>query len=181
MPAECRPLLDADAAARAWIAVQTHVRKEQVALDNLHRQDFSTYCPRVLRTVRRGRSASSVCGPMFPSYIFVQIDFEAQRWRPILSTLGVRSVVRIGDRPGTVPAGFVEALRSREIDGSVAIQREPLHCGQRVRVEGGALQGLIGTIIEMDEKERIVVLMELLNQQVRVKVDRAQVAAARAG
>ena len=64
-----------------------------------------------------------------------------------------------------------------EIDGAIAVHYEQLRQGQKVRLESGALQGLIGTIIEMDERARSVVLMDLLNQQVRVKVDRAQVAA----
>jgi transcriptional antiterminator RfaH len=161
----------------AWIAVQTHPHKEQVARENLHRQMFATYCPLVMSTQRRGRQVSAIRRPLFPSYVFVAVDFASQRWRPILSTLGVRSVVRIGDRPSTVPTPLIEALRSREVDGAIAAHREQLRCGQQVRLAAGALQGLVGTIIEMHEKERIVVLMQLLNQQVRVQVDRAQVAA----
>jgi transcriptional antiterminator RfaH len=163
--------------ARVWVAVQTHVRKEQCAIDNLNRQLFPAYCPQVVRTRRRGQLVRTERGPLFPSYVFVAVDFGTQRWRPLLSTVGVRAVVRMGDRPSTVPTPFIDALRAREIDGALAAHLEPLRCGQQVRMESGALQGLIGTIIEMDARARIVVLMELLNQQVRVQVDRAQVAA----
>ena len=131
----------------------------------------------VVRTRRRGQQIRTERAPLFPSYVFVAVDFETQRWRPILATFGVRTVVRTGDRPGTVPTPFIDALRGREIDGAIAVHHEQLRQGQKVRLETGALQGLIGTIIEMDERARIVVLMDLLNQQVRVKVDRAQVAA----
>jgi hypothetical protein len=36
---------------------------------------------------------------------------------------------------------------------------------------GGPFDGLIGTIIEMDEKERLTVLMDLLNGRVKVNVE----------
>lgn len=163
--------------AHVWIAVQTHPRKEQVAFDNLSRQSFLAYCPFVLQTRRRGRQLSTARSPLFLNYVFVAVDFATQRWRPLLSTVGVRAVVRMGDRPSTVPTPFIEALRASEIDGALAAPFAPLQCGQQVRMEAGALQGLIGTIIEMDARARIVVLMDLLNQQVRVQVDRAQVAA----
>lgn len=173
-----RPELDVpELGARVWVAVLTHPRKEPVALENLSRQSFQTYCPLVIRTRLRGQQIRTERAPLFPSYVFVAVDFETQRWRPILSTFGVRTVVRTGDRPGTVPTPFIDALRGREIDGAIAVHHEQLRQGQKVRLETGALQGLIGTIIEMDERARIVVLMDLLNQQVRVKVDRAQVAA----
>ena len=44
-------------------------------------------------------------------------------------------------------------------------------------METGALQGLIGTIVEMDARARIFVLMDFLSQKTRVQVDRAQVSA----
>ena len=172
MPSLSRFNLD----AQIWVAVQTHSRKEQVAIDNLSRQSFQAYCPFILRTRRRGRQVSTTLAPLFPSYVFVAVDFETQRWRPLLSTVGVRTVVRMGNRPGIVPTLFIDALRSREIDGSLGVDQERLRCGQKVRMQSGALQGLIGTIVEMDARARIVVLMDLLNQQVRVKVDRGQVA-----
>ena len=162
---------------RAWVAVQTHAGKEQVAIDNLSRQLFPAYCPRVLRTRRHGQLVRTERAPLFPGYVFVAVDFETQRWRPLLSTVGVRAVVRMGNRPSTLPASFIDALRAREIGGVLAVDHEPLLCGQQVRLQAGAFQGLIGTIIELDSRARIVVLMDLLNQQIRVNVDRAQVAA----
>lgn len=164
--------------SKVWLAVQTHIRKEKVAIVNLHRQEFVTYCPYVIKTQRRkGRPDCAARVPLFPSYVFVALDLDGQRWRPLLSTFGVRAVVRVGERPGIVPAGFIDALQARETDGVVTAWRDPLHCGQQVQLRSGALEGLVGTIVEMDEKDRIVVLMQMLNQHVRVKVDRRQLAA----
>ena len=65
----------------------------------------------------------------------------------------------------------VEGLQAREIDGAIVRPTSPYEPGQRVKMAGGAFDGLIATILEMDEKDRLVVLMDLLNRQTRVRVD----------
>jgi transcriptional antiterminator RfaH len=47
----------------------------------------------------------------------------------------------------------------------------PYSVGQSVRLTGGAFEGLVATIIDMDEKQRLIVLLDLLNQSVRVRTD----------
>jgi transcriptional antiterminator RfaH len=42
--------------------------------------------------------------------------------------------------------------------------------GQSVHVADGPLSGLVGTIIDMDDKDRLIVLMNLLNRTVKVQV-----------
>ena len=46
----------------------------------------------------------------------------------------------------------------------------PYHVGQKVQIATGAFDGLIATIIEMDEKDRLVVLLDLMNRGIRVKL-----------
>lgn len=162
--------------ARSWVAVNTHAHREHIAVENLRRQSFVTYCPLIARKVRRGRRLDNVLRPLFPGYLFVEVQPDRQRWRPILSTIGVRALVRIADRPGVVPSALIEALKKREIDGAISIAASDLSCGQSVRISHGAMAGLVGTIVELGEKQRIVLLMQLLNQEVRVQVDRTLVA-----
>ena len=59
----------------------------------------------------------NVLRPLFPGYVFVAVDPAQHRWRPILSTIGIRTLVRFGDRLGVLPPRFVESLRSYETDG----------------------------------------------------------------
>ena len=50
--------------------------------------------------------------------------------------------------------------------------------GQQVRLAGGTFDGLVASILELDEKDRLVVLLELLRRPVKVKVDARWVAPA---
>ena len=155
----------------AWIVVNSQPHREQIALENLARQAFDSYCPMVRTRVRHARRTQEVLRPLFPGYLFVRVNADLQRWRPILSTYGVRTLVRCGDRPSFLDDRFVEGLQAREIDGAIVRPTSPYEPGQRVKMAGGAFDGLIATILEMDEKDRLVVLMDLLNRQTRVRVD----------
>ena len=158
-------------APQAWVAVNTQPHRERYAVEDLERQEFHAYCPSIRKQVRHARRAREVVRPLFPGYVFVQVDPELQQWRPILSTFGVRSVVRCGDRLSFVEDSFVESLRAREIDGAIAKPEGALHVGQRVNIAGGPVDGLV----EISERDRLTVLMNLLNQPTKVKVHTQQI------
>jgi transcriptional antiterminator RfaH len=66
-------------------------------------------------------------------------------------------------------------LRSREIDGVISRPASTFTAGQNVRMADGAFDGLIAKILEVDEKNRLVVLMEFLNRSVRIRVEHTQI------
>lgn len=162
-------------AATCWAAISTHPHRETIATENLLRQNFQVYFPRELKRVRHARRIQNVMRPLFPGYLFVQVMPESAMWRPILSTVGVRTLVRIGERPSLIDSGFIDALRAREIDGVIARPAAPYQLGQQVRLNGGALDGLIGQIIAMKDEERLTLLTHMLQRQVRMKVTSADV------
>jgi len=157
-----------DSSMTNWLVVNTQPHKEPFAIENLLRQDFSVYCPMTRKTVRHARRAREVLRPLFAGYLFVAAPPSGGGWRVIQSTLGVRRLVLQGDVPASLDGGFVESLRAREIDGAVVLPQDPYTPGQEVRMAGGAFDGLIAKILELDDKGRITVLMDLLNQSVRV-------------
>lgn len=158
-----------------WAAINTHSHREEVAAENLLRQNIRVYFPRELKRVRHARRIQNVLRPLFPGYIFAQVNPELAAWRPILSTVGVRTLVRMGDRPSLIDGGFIDGLRAREIDGVIAKPASPYQVGQQVRLNGGVFDGLIGRIITMKDQDRLVLLTHLLQQQVRVKVTSPEV------
>jgi transcriptional antiterminator RfaH len=93
----------------------------------------------------------------------------------MLSTFGVRTVVRCGDRLSLIDDAFIQSLKDREADGVIARPVSPYRVGQEVRMAGGAFDGLVATIIDMDEKDRLTVLMNLLNRPVKVKIEERQI------
>lgn len=168
-------LANPEAPAR-WIAVNTHPHREQFAIENLERQEFVAYCPLVRKRIRHARRVHDTKRPLFPGYVFVEIRRGLERWRPITSTYGVRSIVMCGERLSFIDAAFVASLKAREIDGLIARPSKRFRVGQNVRMAGGPFDGLVAEIIEMDEKDRLVVLLDLLSRPVRVRLEASSVA-----
>lgn len=164
-------------AADQWLAVSTHPHRERAALENLVRQGFAPYCPMIAKRVRHARQSREVMRPLFPGYVFVRYTPGVTIWRPILSTIGVRALVRFGDKLATLEQGFIDGLRSRECDGAIVRPAEPYQVGQQVRIADGAFENLVATIIGLDERDRLILLMDLLNNKIKVKVDARGVAA----
>ena len=162
-------------ARRGWVALNTQPHRERIALESLSHQGFYGYCPLIRKRISHARSTQNVLRPLFPSYLFVQIDPSMQRWRPILSTFGVRTVVRCGELLSFVPDRFIDSLKAREIEGVIVRPTSPFKVGQQVRIADGAFNGLVATIIEMDERDRLVVLTNFLNRSVNVKLSSCQV------
>ena len=69
-------------------------------------------------------------GPLFPGYIFVELDLDRSAWRSITGTFGVVQLVSTGERPAPVPAGVFEEITARAgSDGLIEL------LGRKVRVE----------------------------------------------
>jgi transcriptional antiterminator RfaH len=163
-----------EASGEPWMVVNTRPHAENTALDNLHRQAFDAYCPMLRRHRSHARSVTSVLRPLFPGYLFVRAGPELGRWRPILSTYGVRNVVRAGEKPSVIDNGFIASLKAREIDGAIVRPASPYRIGQKVRIAGGAFDGIVATIIELDADDRVVVLLELMKHTTKATLNSEQ-------
>jgi transcriptional antiterminator RfaH len=167
-----------DASRGPWIAVNTNPHRERMVLENLQRQGLTAYCPMMRRTRSHARRVETVLRPLFPGYLFVQANAGLKRWRPILSAHGVRGVVRTGDDPSFVDDALIAGLRMREVDGAVVRPQSPYRIGQQVTISGGPFDGLITTILELDERDRLIVLLNVMNRGLRIKLSGDMVAPA---
>src|SRR5882672_8298161 len=88
-----------------WYAVRTLPGREMRACSQLENQDFRTFLPRGLRTVRHARKFTTHSAAFFPQYLFVVLDLTRHRWRSINGTIGVANLVMQGHLPHPVPQG----------------------------------------------------------------------------
>ena len=96
-----------------WYAVCCKPRQEAVAEENLLRQGFQVYLPRIrMRQRRRGAWIDAV-EVLFPRYIFIRIDPKRRSTASVRSTRGAVGMVRFGGQPAVVPDAVIDALRER--------------------------------------------------------------------
>jgi transcriptional antiterminator RfaH len=155
-----------------WYVAHTQPLAEAKASWHLRNQGFAVYLPRYLKRRRHARRTDWVASPLFPRYLFIAMDLAVAQWRAIRSTVGVAGLVCQGDRPTPVPNGVVETLEARADDnGVVALPvAPPFDQGEHVHITEGALRGLSGLYEGSTDEERVIVLLDLLGRQVRVRV-----------
>ncbi len=149
---------------RVWHLLYTKPRQEAVALENLQRQGYHAWLPRVRVKKRRQRRLVEAVEPMFPRYLFIRLDQVTDNWGPIRSTLGVCGVVRFGHYYPEVPIPFIEALQRdadehgiRDLTGADTPQP-----GERVVVAEGPLAGYQGVLQARTGKDRVRVLLDVV-------------------
>ena len=74
---------------KRWYVVHTRPNGELRAAHNLERQGFKTYLARYIKERRHARKVERIQQPLFPRYVFVNLDTDTDRWRSILGTFGV--------------------------------------------------------------------------------------------
>ena len=155
-----------------WYVVNTRPRAEGLALANLDNQGFRAYLPRFLRRRHHARRIETVAAPLFPGYLFVALDLLVTRWRAVHSTIGVKRLVCNGEQPTAVPVGVVEDIRACEDEAGLVIMTKQalFRKGDAVRIMAGALCDQIGLFDCATDGERVIVLLELLGRQVKVRV-----------
>lgn len=163
----------------SWYAAFTHVHAEARAALNLAHQGYSVFFPRYRKRRSHARKIETVPAPLFPRYVFVQIDAAVQRWRSIGSTVGVAHLVCHGDSPAVVPDRVIAELRSREdAQGLLILNKPTFAAGGKIRVRYGAFCNSLGLFEGMTAQERVTVLLELLGRRVRVAMDAEAIEAA---
>jgi transcriptional antiterminator RfaH len=151
-----------------WYTVFTKPKKERTALNNLERQGYACYLP-FIRIRRRPRSYIPRVEPMFPRYLFIQLDKQNDNWSSIRSTFGVSNLVRFGEYPAVVPESLIEALKRNESDGAYEPPLPVIKRGDSVRITDGVLAGYEGIFEATSSRDRVILLLKITGQYARVQ------------
>jgi transcriptional antiterminator RfaH len=154
-----------------WYVVQTKSRQEHIAEDNLSRQGYRCYLPRI-KIIKFARNREVILlDPLFPGYVFFQPAHVEHSISPVRSTLGVLKIVRFGEEFAVMRPQTLESIKQFELQQHNAQYAEltPIKPGVVVRVASGPLTGLEGLVSSISEK-RVVVLFQLLGQDTQVRL-----------
>lgn len=157
---------------KRWYVAHTKPSAEARAREHLMNQGFEAWLPEYLKTRRHARRSEQVRRPLFPRYLFVRLDLDAERWRAVLGTVGILHLVG-GDPPTPVAEAVVAALWARtDADGLVPVSPAlDLHPGDAVRIAEGPLADLEGIFLDIEDRDRVAILLRLMGRELRVRVD----------
>lgn len=163
-----------------WYTVCCKPRQETIAQENLQRQNYHVYLPRLQTRKRRSGKWVEVVEALFPGYLFIRLDPQMQSTAPVRSTRGTVGLLRFGGQPARVPEEIIAAIRQHE-DTATGIHRDncpPFKQGEAIKLVEGPLTGMEGIFSQQDGKERAIILLELLGKANRVAVQRDWIAKA---
>ena len=160
-----------------WFLVQTKVRQEQRAAENLERQNVASFCPIIrVEKITRGKRAE-VQEVLFPGYLFVQLGEFSVSTTAVRSTRGISHFVTSAGAPIKVPHGLVEQLRERVTVHADVVMSQLPKSGAKMQIIDGPLKGLNAIFAEPDGNSRAIVMVTLLSQHVKTSMPFASLVA----
>ncbi len=157
----------------AWLVARTQTNREVWAQENVIRQGYVCYLPRLMTRTGPRNAGLMLAKPLFPSYLFVLCN----RWRWLLGTFGVIGVIMRGETPDRLRDPIIQQLRMAEgSDGFVRLP--PMRDSARVKIMRGPLAGREGLVQGMSDRERVRVLLDVMGRRTDVLVPRQYLDAA---
>jgi transcription antitermination factor NusG len=153
-----------------WFAVRVRSQQERIVATAIRQKGLEEFLPFYQCRRRWSDRVKSVELPLFPGYVFCQIDPVFRM--PVLTIPGVMHFVGIGRIPVPIEDAEILAIQSAARSGLRVEPSAYLNVGQRVRLEEGPLEGLEGILVEIRKQWRVVVSLTLLQRSVAVEIER---------
>jgi transcription antitermination factor NusG len=154
----------------AWFAVQTRPRHEKKVSAELHEKGVSAFLPLVSSTRQWSDRSRVVEMPLFPQYVFVRIAQTLQTRVSVLRTNGVTNFVGTRGIGVPIPDEQIERVQTVVTRGIPATPVAFLNVGKRIRIRGGALDGLQGILTAVNGDQTLVVSVELIQRSIAIRI-----------
>lgn len=166
-----QPIAVAGAAAENWYALHTRARHEKVVAQRLEERGVTTFLPTMEEVHRWSDRKKVVEVPLFSSYVFAKIaPTNVDRLR-VLRVEGVLRLVGANGEGTPIPDEQIESVRMLLERGTAVSSHPFLHIGQRVRIRGGALDGMEGILVSRDGDSTLVISVEAIQRSLAVRVE----------
>jgi len=153
-----------------WYAVQTRPRHEKKVVTELQEKRIDSYLPLLTQVHRWSDRRKVVQVPLFPGYVFVHEHLDPHVRVSILRIWGVLSFVGPQREAAPIPDSQIEDIRTL-LTTKIPLTPYPfLKIGQRVRVRGGALDGLEGILVTNGHR-RLVISVESIQRSLSITIE----------
>lgn len=154
-----------------WYTIHTRARHERVVENGLQGQGLTTFLPLVTEVHRWSDRRKSVELPLFSSYVFVKMAMTPEERVRAFRVNGVLSFVGIRGAGIPVPDEEIDAVRTL-VTKKISWSAHPfLKVGQRVRIRGGALDGLEGIFLSQSGDHKLIVSVNAIQRSLAVRIE----------
>ena len=155
---------------KKWFIAQIKPNSYDTATQNLERQGFDTFLPKMNITLRQKNKFIIKNVYVFPGYMFVCFDPHIISWTKINSTYGVSKILAFNKKPSEISSDLILQLKTRYEIHRNPMQKEKLQKGDSIKFNLGPFADLIAKVESVDENKRIWVILEAMGGYQRVKL-----------
>ena len=153
-----------------WYAVQTRPRHEKRVAAELAEKHIQSYLPLLNQMHRWSDRRKMVQVPLFPGYVFVHAHLDAEVRVAVLRSWGALAFVGSQREPAPIPDAEIEDIETL-LRTKIPLTPYPfLKVGQRVRVRGGALDGVEGILVTNGVR-RLVISVASIQRSLLITIE----------
>lgn len=154
-----------------WYALHTRARHELVVGSRLREQGMETFVPTLQEVHTWSDRKKKVEVPLFSCYLFVRCALSPEdrtlvrRIDSVLGFVGARGVGM------PIPDEQMESVRAVLAQARPCRSHPFLKAGQRVRVRGGALDGVEGIFLSENGDHSLIISVDAIQRSMAVRID----------
>lgn len=154
-----------------WYALHTRARHERVVEKRLQEHGMETFLPVIQEVHSWSDRKKKVEVPLFNCYVFVRCAWNAENRTRVYQVDSVHGFVGARGVGEPIPEEQIQSIRT------VLSQERPwrshpfLKAGQRVRVRGGALDGIEGVFLSENGDHSLVISVDAIQRSMAVRID----------
>lgn len=158
------------AARPRWFAVQTRSRQEKKVLLQLEGDGFTSFLPLLNRVSCWSDRQKIIQEPLFAGYLFVRIDWTPESRNAVLTKAGVVSLVGSKGLGTPIPDKQIDDIKTL-LARNVEWKHSPfLQAGDKVRVRGGALDGMEGILLQENQDKTLVISINAIQRSLSIRI-----------
>ena len=151
-----------------WYVVQTKSNQEEKVIFYLTQKGISTYSPKIKGYIYKGLKRFEKIKPLFPGYIFAQC--ERKEVYHLCWTRGVKKVLWKNTQPQPISSELIYSIKHLESKDGL-IRKEKFKKNDLLMIKSGPFKDILAIFDHWaSDKQRVCLLLNLINAQIRVTV-----------
>ena len=159
---------------KKWFIVQIKPNSYNSAIQNLERQGFDTFLPKMQITQRQKQKFIIKDVYVFPGYMFVCFDPSIISCTRINSTYGVSKILAFNKKPAEISYNLILSLKNNYEKTDSLMSKESLKKGDTIKFNSGPFLDLIARIENVDSANRIWVFLDIMGGYKKLKIEQKE-------
>jgi transcription antitermination factor NusG len=160
-----------EAKAPSWYAIRTRSRHEKMVVRQLEGLQVEIFLPLLTQVHSWTDRRKVVELPLFPGYAFVRLVYTSEQRMRVIRTPGVVNFVGTSTEAIAIPDGQIDDIKILLTHKIPFKNHKFLQVGQRVRIRGGALDGVEGFFVSQKSERILVVSVEPIHRSLSIDLE----------